>query len=131
MFWAPRLILAVGKIKIKLWTSEFLMATKLSHIGYLLALIGGIILILFGILAFAGSFLKIFSPIAFLSGTIYAVVEICIGIMCIVGSKYVTNLTWAIILLIFGIVAGNIGGTLVVLGALIGLVVKFTGDVKI
>jgi hypothetical protein len=107
------------------------MTTKLSYIGYLLALIGGIILILFGILSFFGSFLKIFTPIAFLSGTIYAVAEIGFGIICIIGSKYVTNLTWAIILIIFGIAGGNIGGTLVILGALIGLVVKFTGDVKI
>lgn len=107
------------------------MVTKISYIGYLLALIGGIVLILFGILAFAGNFLNIFSPIAFLSGTISAVVQIGIGVLCILGSKFVTNLTWAIILLILGIIAGNIGGTLVILGAIIGLVVKYTGDVKI
>ena len=105
------------------------LATKLSYIGYLLALIGGILLVLFGVLSFFGSFLKIFTPIAFLSGTIYAVVQIGFGILCIIGSKYLTNLTWAIILIIFGIAAGNIGGTLVILGALIGLVVKYTGDV--
>jgi hypothetical protein len=107
------------------------MTTKLSYIGYLSALIGGILLVLFGILAFAGSFLKIFSLLAFFSGTIYAAIEIGMGVMCIIGSKYVTNLTWAIILLIFGIVGGGIGGLLVILGALIGLIVKFTGDVKI
>lgn len=107
------------------------MTTKLSYIGYLSALIGGILLVLFGILAFAGSFLKIFSLLAFLSGTIYAAIEVGMGIICIIGSKYVTNLTWAIILLIFGIIGGGIGGLLVILGALIGLVVKFTGDVKI
>ena len=73
----------------------------------------------------------IFTPIAFLSGTIYAVVQIGFGIICIIGSKYITTLTWAIILIIFGIAGGNIGGTLVILGAIIGLVVKFTGDVKI
>ena len=107
------------------------MTTKLSYVGYLLALIGGILLILFGILSFFGSFLKIFSPIAFLSGTIYAAVQIGFGIICTIGSKYVTNLTWAIILIIFGIAGGNIGGTLAILGALIGLVVKFTGDVTL
>lgn len=107
------------------------MPTKLSYIGYLLALIGGIVIILFGILYFAGNFLNIFSPIAFLSGTISAVVQIVIGGLCIIGSKYVTNLTWAIILLILGIIGGNIGGTIVILGAIIGLVVKYNGDVKI
>jgi len=97
----------------------------LSRIGYLLALIGGILLVLFGLLGLLGSAFLIFSPIAFLSGTVYAVIQMGIGVLSIIGSKFVTNIGWAIILLVLGIVGGGLGGTLVVLGALIGLAVNF------
>jgi hypothetical protein len=96
----------------------------LSYVGYILALIGGILLVLFGLVNLIGSAFLIFSPIAFLSKSVYSLVEIVLGIICIIGSRMVKNITWAIILLILGIVAGGIGGTLVVLGALIGLLTK-------
>ncbi len=99
------------------------MAT-LSYVGYVLALIGGILLVLFGLVSLIGSAFLIFSPIAFLSKSVYSLVQIVLGIICIIGSKMVKNTTWAIILLILGIVAGGIGGTLVVLGASIGLLTK-------
>lgn len=99
------------------------MAT-LSYVGYVLALIGGILLVLFGLVSLVGSAFLIFSPLAFLSKSVYSLVQIVLGIICIIGSKMVKNTTWAIILLILGIVAGGIGGTLVVLGALIGLLAK-------
>jgi hypothetical protein len=96
----------------------------LSYVGYILVLIGGILLVLFGLVSLIGSAFLIFSPIAFLSKSVYSLVEIVLGIICIIGSRLVKNITWAIILLILGIVAGGIGGTLVVLGALIGLLTK-------
>jgi hypothetical protein len=96
----------------------------LSYVGYILALIGGILLVLFGLVNLVGSAFLIFSPIAFLSKSVYSLVEMVLGIICIIGSRMVKNITWAIILLILGIVAGGIGGTLVVLGALIGLLTK-------
>jgi len=98
---------------------------SLSRIGYLLALIGGILLVIFGLLGLLGSAFLIFSPIAFLSTTVYAVIQMGIGVLCIIGSKFVTNIAWAIILLVLGIVGGGLGGTFVVLGALIGLAVNF------
>jgi len=98
--------------------------TTLSYVGYILSLIGGILLVLFGLINLIDSVFLIFSPIAFLGKTVYSLVEIILGIICIIGSKWVKNITWTIILLILGIVAGGIGGTLVVLGALIGLLIK-------
>jgi hypothetical protein len=62
------------------------------------------------------------SLLSFFSGTVWALVQMAIGIVCIVGSKFVSNLVWAIILLMLGIVAGTIGGTLVAIGAILGLV---------
>jgi hypothetical protein len=98
----------------------------LSYVGYVLALVGGLLLVLFGLVSLIGSAFLIFSPIAFLNKSVYSIVEILLGIICIIGSRLVKNITWAIILLILGIVAGGVGGTLVVLGALIGLLTKLT-----
>jgi hypothetical protein len=69
-----------------------------------------------------GSAFLILSPIAFLGGVVSALVGIVIGVICIIGARYVSTLVWGIILLVLGIIAGNIGGTLVVLGAILGLV---------
>jgi hypothetical protein len=96
------------------------MAT-LSYIGYVLTLIGGILVVLFGLVGLLGSAFLIFSPLAFLGKSVHSLAEIVLGVICIIGSRLVKNLTWAIILVILGFVAGGIGGTLVVLGGLIGL----------
>jgi hypothetical protein len=97
------------------------MANALIRVGYLLALIGGVIIIVFGLLGLLGVAFRIFSPLAFLSSAVFAVIEIVIGVVCVIGSKFVSRLDWAIILLILGIIAGSLGGTLVVLGALLGI----------
>jgi uncharacterized membrane protein len=97
------------------------MAT-LAYVGYILALIGGIIIVIWGLIGLLGSAFLVFSPLAFIGGTVYSIVEIILGILCIIGSRYVSTLIWGIILLILGIIAGNLGGSLVVLGAIIGLI---------
>jgi hypothetical protein len=101
------------------------MASSLSHTGYLLALIGGIIIVLSGALHLLGAtidFFRVLELLPVFGGTIRAIVQIIIGAVCIAGSKYVSNLTWAIILLILGVIAGNLGGTLVLIGAILGLI---------
>ena len=98
------------------------MASTLSYVGYVLALVGGIIIILLGVLDLLGSAFRLFSIPSFLRGTAYALVHIVIGAACIIGSKYVSKLVWGILLLILGIIVGNIGGSLVIIGALLGLV---------
>jgi hypothetical protein len=97
---------------------------RLSYIGYVLALVGGILVVLFGLVGLLGSAFLIFSPLAFLGKSVHSLVEIVLGVICIIGSRLVKNITWAVILVILGLVAGGIGGTLVVLGALIGLLSK-------
>jgi len=98
------------------------MATTLAYVGYILALIGGILIVVFALLGLLGSAFLIFSPIAFLGGVIYSLAGIVIGIICIIGARYVSTLVWGIILLVLGLIAGGLGGTLVVLGALLGLI---------
>ena len=102
--------------------------STLSYVGYILALAGGIIIILFGLFDLFGVVVRIFRDIpllSFLSGTVRALIQIIIGIVCIIGSRFISNLVWAIILLVLGIVAGTLGGSLVVIGAIIGLVSTF------
>lgn len=100
-------------------------ASTLSYVGYILALLGGIIIILFGLFDLLGVAFRVFrdiSLLSFLSGTLFALVQIVIGIVCIIGSRFISKLVWAIILLILGIIAGTLGGSLVVIGAILGLV---------
>jgi O-antigen ligase len=67
-----------------------------------------------------------FSPAGYyISGAFYSVVAIIIGVICIIGSKSVGILVWAIVLLVLGLVSGGIGGVLVILGALLGLLSIF------
>ena len=99
--------------------------STLSYVGYILALAGGIIIILFGLFDLFGVVVRIFrdiSLLSFLSGTVRALIQIIIGIVCIIGSRFISNLVWAIILLALGIIAGTLGGSLVVIGAILGLV---------
>jgi hypothetical protein len=97
----------------------------LSYVGYILVLAGGIIIILFGLFGLLEVSSHIFCDISlfsFLSGSTRALFQIVIGIVCTVGSKFVSNLVWAIVFLVLGIVAGTIGGTLVAIGAILGIV---------
>ena len=99
--------------------------STLAYVGFILALVGGIIVLLFGLLGLfevGVRILRDISLLGFLSGTIRSLAQIVIGIVCIIGSRYVSSLVWAIVLLVLGIVAGTIGGTLIVIGALLGLV---------
>jgi hypothetical protein len=100
---------------------------RFAYWGYILALIGGILIIVFGLLGLIGDSLgSAFSPAGYyLTGAFYSVVAIIIGVICIIGSKSVGTLVWAIVLLVLGIVSGGIGGVLVILGALLGLVSIF------
>jgi hypothetical protein len=100
---------------------------RFAYWGYILALIGGILIIIFGLLGLIGNSLgSAFSPAGYyLTGAFYSIVAIIIGAICIIGSKSVGTLVWAIVLLVLGIVAGGIGGVLVILGALLGLLSIF------
>ncbi|MCL4429999.1 MAG: hypothetical protein M1167_04525 [Chloroflexi bacterium] len=96
--------------------------SSLTYAGYILALVGGILIVIFSSLGILGSPFLAFSPIAAVGAIANGVVGFIIGIICIIGSKYVGNLGWAIVLIILGIIAGGVGGVLVVLGGLLGLV---------
>jgi hypothetical protein len=102
--------------------------TSLGQVAYILALIGGILLVIFGLL----SLLSIgFGGSAFFYWSIYSfaysgIVMLICGIIAIIGSRSVTTLVWAIVLIIIGIIGGGLGGLLVLLGAIIGLIVALS-----
>lgn len=102
------------------------MASSLAYAGYILALIGGIIIVISGILEILGTPFLAFSALGALGNLAIGVVHVILGIICIAGSKFVGHLGWAIVLLILGIVAGGIGGVLVIIGALLGLLARLT-----
>jgi hypothetical protein len=99
--------------------------SSLAYAGYILALIGGIIILIVGIITlFSSPFVGILNA-SFLSGIdafARGILAILLGIVAIIGSKYVSTLAWGIVLIIVGIIAGDLGGALVFFGALLGLI---------
>jgi len=99
--------------------------STLAYAGFILALVGGVIVLLFGLFGLLEVGVGVFrgiSLLGFLGGTVWSLVEIVIGVVCIIGSRFVSYLFWAIVLVVLGLVAGNIGGSLIVVGAILGIV---------
>jgi hypothetical protein len=97
---------------------------SISRLGYTLALIGSILMIVFGILAVARDTFRVaFYGWGFFNG---GLVELLAGIVAVIGANRVRELTWAIILIIAGLVGGGLGGLLVLIGGILGLVASMT-----
>lgn len=50
------------------------------------------------------------------------IVTLIMGIIAVIGAKSVNTLTWAIVLIIIGLIGGGLGGLLVLLGGIFGLI---------
>jgi hypothetical protein len=101
------------------------ISRTLANIGFILALIGSIILILLGIGAAFGIFLLIFYPIYALGAFFWGIAMIIIGIMAAASSRFVSNVGAAIWLIILAIIASLLGAAfvawLIAIGAILGL----------
>ncbi len=97
-----------------------------SRIAYILVLIGGIVMVIFGLLSLIGSSFENYGPFLHWGYAYGSVVTIICGVIAIIGSKSASTLVWAIVLIIVGIVGGGLGGLLVVLGGLFGLITVIT-----
>jgi hypothetical protein len=100
------------------------MPKGLAYTGYILALIGGIILIITGILgllriAFTTPLATILEPLGALMRDAFTLI---LGIIATIGARYVDYLGWAIGLIIIGLIASGLGGALVLVGGILGLV---------
>lgn len=103
----------------------------MSRAAYILALLGGVLLLVFGLLSLIGytiETLKSFFGLGFFPDRFVTrgLVEIISGIIAIIGSRYARNLVWAIILIVFGIIGGGFAGLLVIVGGILGLIVALT-----
>jgi hypothetical protein len=60
-----------------------------------------------------------------LGGAFWGIIEIILGLVAIYGAKRVTDLMWAIVLIVVGILGGGLGGILVLIGGIVGLASKY------
>jgi hypothetical protein len=98
----------------------------LANIGFILALIGSIILIIVGLAAMFGIFLLIFYPVYALGAFFWGLAMLIIGILAATASKWVFNVGAAIWLILLGLIAALFGAAfvawLIIIGAIIGLI---------
>ncbi len=98
--------------------------TPLSRVAYYLVLIGGILMVVFGLL---GLVVTAFSEPFFHWGFAYGeVVTLVLGVVAIILARSAGSLLWAIVLIIIGLLGGGIGGLLVLIGGVIGLVASLS-----
>ena len=100
-------------------------ASTAVRVGQILVLVGGIITLIFALIGWIGvsvSFVRMPGMGGIGAGFLGLIIGLICGLIAIFGSKRAGDLVWSIILIIVGIVAGGIGGILVVIGAIIALV---------
>ncbi|MEN8615330.1 hypothetical protein ABFB09_08670 [Dehalogenimonas sp. THU2] len=97
---------------------------SVTRLASTMALIGGVLMIVFGGLGLIGShFSGLFFGWRFSFGGIVTIVG---GVIAVIGAKQAANLGWAIVLIIVGSIGGGLGGFLVLIGGIFGLVAALT-----
>jgi hypothetical protein len=101
------------------------ISRTLANIGFALALIGSIILILVGLGAMFGIFFLIFYPVYALGAFFWGLAMLIIGILAAASSRFVYNIGAAIWIILLAIVASLLGASFIawilVIGAILGL----------
>ena len=112
------------------------MAEKESafQLARLLAVLGGAVVILWGILRFTSLIERGNVPSLDFAATVavYGVLGVELGLISVAGSKFVKNIAWSIVLIVVGVLAFSLGvgfpwymgPVLVVLSGLAGIVGK-------
>ena len=97
----------------------------LGHLAYILAIVGGILMVILGILGMLSYavMMPFSSPIGGFFGA--GIVTIILGIIAVVLSKRVNELLWAVVLIVIGFLGGGIGGLLVLIGGILGLLARY------
>lgn len=102
------------------------ISKTLANIGFIVTLIGSIVLILMGIGAIFGIFFLIFYPLYALGAFFWGIAMVVIGLMAAGSSRFVSNIGAAIWVLILAIIAGLLGASfvawIIAIGAIIGLI---------
>ncbi len=97
--------------------------SELSRVAYYLALIGGILMIVFGLIGFFGEFGAYYLHWGF---SYAGILTLIMGIIAVIGARSVNTLVWAIVLIIVGLIGGGLAGFLVLLGGILGLVTSLS-----
>lgn len=101
------------------------ISRTLANIGFILVLIGSIILIIMGIGAAFGIFFLIFYPIYALGAFFWGIAMIIVGILAAASARFVYNIGAAIWVIILAIIASIFGAAfiawLLIIGAIIGM----------
>jgi hypothetical protein len=104
------------------------MIRFLYTIGWIMALIGGLLMILFGLAAVFGIFWLIFYPAYALGAFFWGIVIGIGGLICVVSARFVHHIGPAILLILIGLGASILGlwivAWLVIIGAILGLLSK-------
>ena len=97
----------------------------LGHLAYILALVGGIVMIILSLLGFLSYAVTIpfQSPLGGFFGS--GIITLILGVIAVVLSKRASELVFAIVLIIVGYLGGGIGGLLVLIGGILGLLSRF------
>ena len=97
----------------------------MAKLGYVLALLGGIVIIVFSLAAILNAplYIPFRSPLVSYFGI--GAISLILGIVAVVGSRRVNELIWAIVLMAVGFLGGGIGGLLTLVGGLLGLLSRY------
>ncbi len=68
-------------------------------------------------------YLPFSSPIGGFFGE--GIITLILGIVAVIGARRVTDLIWAIVLIVVGFLGGGIGGLIVLIGGLLGLLSRY------
>jgi len=101
------------------------MVRAFYTIGWLMCLLGGIILIIFGLAAVFGFFWILFYPAFALASVFWGIAIGIAGLIAAAGARWVHHLGTAILLLLVGIGASLLGAWfaswLIIIGAIFGI----------
>lgn len=112
------------------------MAQKQSafQLARFLAVLGGIVVILWGVLRFTSLLERGNAPSLDFVATVavYGILSVALGLVSIAGSRFVKNIAWSLVLIVVGVIAFSLGvgfpwyfgPVLVVLSGLAGIVGK-------
>ena len=104
------------------------MRSALFSIGFAMAMIGSIILIVVGALAALGIFVLIFYPVYAISALFWGIAMVVLGLLGAGAAPFCNRLLPALWLILLGIIASLLGawyiGWLIAIGAILGLIGK-------
>ena len=101
--------------------------SELWSLAKVLVLVGGIILLVTGLVEVlsGGVSLLAESVLNGVGGVGEGIVKVVVGLIGLLAYRFLKSLAWTIVVLILGIIAGGLGGVLLLLGAIVALMATF------